>query len=250
MVNHHKVSPWFSSEEQMKGLGLGCDVFRGQHYLYRHTLSALLFLPDLIAQSDKHTYMEYISGLFGFCMVNLILMFMYFIFSSSFSFFLNTRLLLPLPLFPTHFFLLYYFLTSLIQEAIQWLSPDCMNLFWLSSLKSIIEEQNLPKNKCKTGCKSLCMQRQMEDQCLNAHAIPMGPSLKCSCPTMSVSISKSRKLTERSGLRERDALTSHSNRRREWQAGVSSLTWVQQHRGKALHLATEPWREVGKEEED
>lgn len=84
-------------------MGRASDVFTEQHYIYRHTLSALLFLPDLIAQSDKHTYMEYIYGLFGFCKINLVLMLMYFIFS-SFSFFLNTCLLLPLPLFSTHFF--------------------------------------------------------------------------------------------------------------------------------------------------
>lgn len=46
-----------------------------------------------------------------------------------------------------------------------------------------------------------------------------------------------------------DALLSHSNRSREWQAGVSSLTWVQQREGKTLHLAVEPWREEGREEE-
>lgn len=43
-----------------------------------------------------------------------------------------------------------------------------------------------------------------------------------------------------------DALSSHSNRSREWQAGVSSRTWVQQREGKTLHLAMEPWREGGR----
>lgn len=56
-------------------MGRASDVFTEQHYIYRHTLSALLFLPDLIAQSDKHTYMEYIYGLFGFCKINLVLMY-------------------------------------------------------------------------------------------------------------------------------------------------------------------------------
>ncbi len=47
-----------------------------------------------------------------------------------------------------------------------------------------------------------------------------------------------------------DALPSHSNGSREWQAGVSSLTWVQQRVGKTLHLTVEPWRKDRREEED
>lgn len=151
MVNHHKVSPWFSSEEQMKGLGLGCDVFRGQHYIYRHTLSALLFLPDLIAQSDKHTYMEYIYGLFGFCMINLVLMLMYFIFSSSFSFFLNTCLLLPLPLFSTHFF------PSLLLSHQSHSRSNSVTESWLYELALVIVfkkyhwRTKLPKEQMQNG---------------------------------------------------------------------------------------------------
>lgn len=42
-----------------------------------------------------------------------------------------------------------------------------------------MKEQNFKKHRHKMGCKSLCMQLQMEDQCLDAHVAPMGLSLKC-----------------------------------------------------------------------
>ena len=42
-----------------------------------------------------------------------------------------------------------------------------------------MNEQNFKKHRHKMGYESLCMQLQMEDQCLDAHVAPVGPSLKC-----------------------------------------------------------------------
>lgn len=72
-------------------------------YTDTHCLLCCFSLIWLLSQTNTHTWSTFMACLVSFCKINLVLMLMYFIFS-SFSFFLNTCLLLPLPLFSTHFF--------------------------------------------------------------------------------------------------------------------------------------------------
>lgn len=120
----------------------------------------------------------------------------------------------------------------------------CFAILYSAQIKSV-------PTYCKTTDskrKSLCMQLRNKVECLDPPVVPTEPpvGLKCEGPTTSASTGIAESWQREVGCGSCDALPSNRKRSREWQAGVSSPTWVQQHEVKALHLDMEPWREEGR----
>lgn len=114
--------------------------------------------------------------------------------------------------------------------------------YQLSSLQSIMKEQNF-QVQTKWDVNHYACSFKWKSSVWTCALLPWDAAWNANAPQCQRQSAGAESCQREVGCGSCDALTSHGNRSREWQAGVSSLTWVEQREGKALHL---PWSLGGK----